>query len=109
MLNLDTRIPLMVQERDYGRGFDMMQKAQENQLRLQALRDEYNAAKGERDRQKAIRQGMAIELQKMQQGTPGSISHYVSTDYTNRSDAKRHDRRFSVRTWTKITTAGIVW
>ena len=70
MLNLDTRIPLMVQERDYGRGFDMMQKAQENQLRLQALRDEYNAAKEERDRQKAIRQGMASELQKMKQGTP---------------------------------------
>ena len=70
MLNLDTRIPLMVQERDYGRGFDMMQKAQENQLRLQALRDEYNAAKEERDRQKVMRQGMASELQKMQQGTP---------------------------------------
>lgn len=70
MLNLDTRIPLMAQERDYGRGFDMMQKAQENQLRLQALRDEYNAAKEERDRQKAMRQGMASELQKMQQGTP---------------------------------------
>ena len=70
MLNLDTRIPLMAQERDYGRGFDMMQKAQENQLRLQALRDEYNAAKEERDRQKAIRQGVASELQKMQQGTP---------------------------------------
>ena len=70
MLNLDTRIPLMVQERDYGRGFDMMQKAQENQLRLQALRDEYNAAKEERDRKKAMRQGMASELQKMQQGTP---------------------------------------
>ena len=70
MLNLDTRIPLMAQERDYGRGFDMMQKAQENQLRLQALRDEYNAAKEERDRQKAMRQGVASELQKMQQGTP---------------------------------------
>ena len=49
MLNLDTRIPLMVQERDYGRGFDTMQQAQENQLRLQALRDEYNAANGYRD------------------------------------------------------------
>ena len=70
MLNLDTRIPLMAQERDYGRGFDTMQQAQENQLRLQALRDEYNAAKEERDRQKAIRQGVASELQKMQQGTP---------------------------------------
>ena len=69
MLNLDTRIPLMAQERDYSRGFDMMQKAQENQLRLQALRDEYNAAKEERDRQKAMRQGMVSELQKMQQGT----------------------------------------
>ena len=57
-------------ERDYGRGFDTMQQAQENQLRLQALRDEYNAAKEERDRPKAIRQGMASELQKMQQGTP---------------------------------------
>ena len=45
----------MAQERDYGRGFDTMQQAQENQLRLQALRDEYNSAKEERDRQKAIR------------------------------------------------------
>ena len=34
------------------------------------MRDEYNAAKEERDRQRAIRQGMASELQKMQQGTP---------------------------------------
>ena len=70
MLNLDTRIPLMAQERDYGRGFDTMQQAQMNQLKLQALRDEYNAAKEERDRQKAIRQGMASELQKIKQGTP---------------------------------------
>ena len=60
----------MVQERDYGRGFDTMQQAQMNQLKLQALRDEYNAAKEERDRQKAMRQGVASELQKMQQGTP---------------------------------------
>ena len=70
MLNLDTRIPMMAQERDYGRGFDMMQQAQMNQLKLQALRDEYNAAKEERDRQKSMRQGMASELQKIQQGTP---------------------------------------
>ena len=52
----------MVQERDYGLGFDTMQQAQMNQLKLQALRDEYNAAKEERDRQKAIRQGVASEL-----------------------------------------------
>ena len=70
MLNLDTRIPLQIQERDYGRGFDTMQQAQMNQLKLQALRDEYNAAKEERDRQRAMRQGMASELQKIQQGTP---------------------------------------
>ena len=70
MLNLDTRIPLMAQERDYGRGFDTMQQAQMNQLKLQALRDEYNAAKEERDRQRAMRQGVASELQKIQQGTP---------------------------------------
>ena len=70
MLNLDTRIPLMAQERDYGRGFDTMQQAQMNQLKLQALRDEYNAAKEERDRQRAIRQGMVSELQKIKQGTP---------------------------------------
>ena len=74
MLNLDTRIPLMVQERDYGRGFDTMQQAQMNQLKLQALRDEYNAAKEERDRQKAMRQGMASELQKLQQGTPAQYN-----------------------------------
>ena len=42
---------------------DSLTKAQENQLRLQALRDEYNAAKEERDRKKAMRQGMASELQ----------------------------------------------
>ena len=70
MLNLDTRIPLMVQERDYGRGFDTMQQAQMNQLKLQALRDEYNAAKEEKLRQKQMQQGIASELQKMQQGTP---------------------------------------
>lgn len=52
---------------------DSLTKAQNyeaNALKLQALRDEYNAAKEERDRQKAIRQGMVSELQKMQQGTP---------------------------------------
>ena len=52
---------------------DSLTKAQNyetNALKLQALRDEYNAAKEERDRQKAIRQGMASELQKMKQGTP---------------------------------------
>jgi hypothetical protein len=70
MLNLDTRIPLMAQERDYGRGFDTMQQAQMNNLKLQALRDEYNAAKEEKLRQKQMRQGMASELQKLQQGTP---------------------------------------
>ena len=77
----------MAQERDYGRGFDTMQQAQMNQLKLQALRDEYNAAKEERDRQKAIRQGMASELQKMQQGTPSQLSHYVSTNHAHRSNA----------------------
>ena len=52
---------------------DSLTKAQNyetNVLKLQALRDEYNAAKDERDRQKAIRQGMASVLQKIQQGTP---------------------------------------
>lgn len=52
---------------------DSLTKAQNyeaNALKLQALRDEYNAAKEERDRKKAMRQGMASELQKMQQGTP---------------------------------------
>ena len=52
---------------------DSLTKAQDyetNALKLRALRDEYNAAKEERDRRKAIRKGMASELQKMQQGTP---------------------------------------
>lgn len=69
MLNLDTRIPLQVQERDYGRGFDTMQQSQMNQLKLQALRDEYNAAKDEKLRQKQMRKDMASDLQKLQQGT----------------------------------------
>ena len=70
MLNLDTRIPLMVQERDYGRGFDTMQQAQMNQLKLQALRDKFDEEKAEKLRQKQMRQGMTSELQKIQQGTP---------------------------------------
>lgn len=74
MLNLDTRIPLQVQDRDYGRGFDTMQQSQMNQLKLQALRDEYNAAKEEKIRQKQIRQGMASELQKLQQGPPAQYN-----------------------------------
>ena len=70
MLNLDTRIPLMVQERDYGRGFDTMQQSQMNQLKLQALRDKFDEEKAEKLRQKQMRQGMVSELQKLQQGTP---------------------------------------
>jgi hypothetical protein len=46
------------------------QNYEANALKLQTLRDEYNAAKEERDRQKAMRKGMASELQRMQQGTP---------------------------------------
>ena len=74
MLNLDTRIPLMVQERDYGRGFDTMQQAQMNNLKLQALRDKFDEEKEEKLRQKQMRQGMASELQKLQQGTPAQYN-----------------------------------
>ena len=70
MLNLDTRIPLMVQERDYGRGFDKMQDYQAKRLELDRLREQFNEEKEARLRQKQMQQGIASELQKMQQGTP---------------------------------------
>ena len=80
MLNLDTRIPLMVQERDYGRGFDTMQQAQINQLKLQALREQFNQEKEARLRQKQMQQGIASELQKLQQGTPAQYrTDFVQT------------------------------
>ena len=64
----------MVQERDYGRGFDTMQQAQMNQLKLQALRDKFDEEKAEKLRQKQMRQGMTSELQKIQQGTPAQYN-----------------------------------
>ena len=72
MFQINPNIPLqaLVNPVNFADSLTKAQNYETNALKLQALRDEYNAAKEERDRQKAIRQGMAIELQKMQQGTP---------------------------------------
>ena len=69
---INPNIPLqaMANPINIGDAFAKAQSYQANALKLQALRDEYNAAKEERDRQRAMRQGMASELQKIQQGTP---------------------------------------
>ena len=69
---INPNIPLqaLVNPVNFADSLTKAQNYETNALKLQALRDEYNAAKEERDRQKAIRQGMASELQKMQQGTP---------------------------------------
>ena len=72
MFQIDPNIPLqaLANPVNFADSLTKAQNYETNALKLQALRDEYNAAKEERDRQKAIRQGMVSELQKMQQGTP---------------------------------------
>lgn len=69
---INPNIPLQAMDNpiNIGESFAKAQNYEANALKLKALRDEYNAAKEERDRQKAMRQGMASELQKIQQGTP---------------------------------------
>jgi len=72
MFQINPNIPLqaLVNPVNFADSLTKAQNYEANALKLQALRDEYNAAKEERDRQKAMRLGMANELQKMQQGTP---------------------------------------
>ena len=59
---------------------DFDAKAQENQLRLQALRDEYNAAKEERDRKK---QYVKVWLASCKTATrhTSAISHHIPTNH----------------------------
>ena len=72
MFQINPNIPLqaLANPVNFADSLIKAQNYETNALKLQALRDEYNAAKEERDRQRAIRQGMVSELQKMQQGTP---------------------------------------
>ncbi len=53
-----------------GESFSRAQTYQANDLKLQALREQFNEEKEARLRQKQMQQGIASELQKMQQGTP---------------------------------------
>jgi uncharacterized protein YifE (UPF0438 family) len=73
---IDPNIPLqaMANPINIGESLARAQTYQTNALKLQALRDEYNAAKDEKLRQKQMRQGMASELQKLQQGTPAQYN-----------------------------------
>lgn len=72
MFQINPNIPLqaLANPVNFADSLTKAQNYEANALKLQALRDEYNAAKEERDRQRAMRQGIASELQKMQQGTP---------------------------------------
>ena len=72
MFQINPNIPLqaLANPVNFADSLTKAQNYEANALKLQALRDEYNAAKEERDRQRAMRQGMASELQKLQQGTP---------------------------------------
>jgi hypothetical protein len=72
MFQINPNIPLqaLANPVNFADSLTKAQNYEANALKLQTLRDEYNAAKEERDRQKAMRKGMASELQRMQQGTP---------------------------------------
>lgn len=72
--SIDPNIPLQVKERDYGRGFDNMQTYQANALKLQQLRDAYDAEKADRLRQKQMRSGIQTDLEQIQKGTPAQYS-----------------------------------
>jgi hypothetical protein len=72
--SIDPNIPLQVKERDYGRGFDNMQTYQANALKLQQLRDAYDAEKADRLRQKQMRSGIQTDIEQIQRGTPAKYS-----------------------------------
>ncbi|WP_297922805.1 hypothetical protein [uncultured Agitococcus sp.] len=69
---IDPNIPLraMANPINIGESFSRAQTYQANDLKLQALREQFNEEKEARLRQKQMQQGIASELQKMQQGTP---------------------------------------
>ena len=69
---INPNIPLqaMVNPINIGDAFTKAQSYQANALNLQALREQFNEEKEARLRQKQMQQGIASELQKMQQGTP---------------------------------------
>lgn len=69
---INPSIPLqaMANPINIGESFAKAQTYQANALKLQSLRDKFDEEKAEKLRQKQMRQGMASELQKMQQGTP---------------------------------------
>ena len=69
---INPNIPLqaMVNPINIGDAFAKAQSYQANALKLQALREQFNEEKEARLRQKQMQQGIASELQKMQQGTP---------------------------------------
>jgi len=79
---IDPNIPLqaMANPINIGDAFAKAQSYQANALKLQALRDKFDEEKAEKLRQKQMRQGMASELQKMQQGTPAQYrTDFVQT------------------------------
>jgi len=77
---INPSIALGIQERDFGRGFDRMQDYQAKRLELDRLREQFNEEKEARLRQKQMRQGIASELLKMQQGTPAQYkTDFVQT------------------------------
>ena len=80
---INPRIPLEALANPINIG-DSFAKAQENQLRLQALRDEYNAAKEEKLRQKQMRSGIQTDIEQIQRGIPAKYSplQYQQTPQT---------------------------
>ena len=80
---INPRIPLEALANPINIG-DSFAKAQENQLRLQALRDEYNAAKEEKLRQKQMRSGIQTDIEQIQRGIPAQYSplQYQQTPQT---------------------------
>jgi hypothetical protein len=73
---IDPRIPLQAQAVNFDPASIIMQARENSQnyelkrLQLDQLREQFNQEKEARLRQKQMQQGIASELQKMQQGTP---------------------------------------
>lgn len=79
--SIDASIPLQAKQFDFGRGFDLMQQAQQNsaalekhRFEMQKLREDYDLAKEKRKQEKAMQMGIASDLAGIQSGTPAQYA-----------------------------------
>lgn len=79
--SIDASIPQQMKPFDFGRGFDLMQQAQQNsaalekhRFEMQKLREDYDLAKEKRKQEKAMQMGIASDLAGIQSGTPAQYA-----------------------------------